>query len=315
MAYYLNSAEAAASGTTVTTANSADNGAGNALTVASGGTRIYDNSWFRGGTRSWKVTGAAGTSAVLGWSGGTSLSSSFRCYFKFDTLPASTCAVFQARNSTGHVGEFQVQSNGKFRITDSAAGGASYTTTATLSTGTTYRFEARLVVGTATTGYGQYALFVGDSTTPLETTTQSAWNLGTTAVDGWRWGKVTAAPAWDVWFDEAAWEDSGTALLGPLAGTSLVAYTTDQVVEVDTTGSVGTMTLTQTGGTTATITGPTGGVFKIVRPVNHRDVLSFDLSADGDGPAATTPIYIYPDNLTNELIYVGGGATNINNWH
>lgn len=317
MAIYTNNAEGGTNGTGVTTANSDDNNAGSVLQLSTGGTRNYSSTWANSGTTSWFVDGATTVTPILGWDAiGTSKNAAIRIYFRFTALPPSTCAFMQARSSLGnHCGEFQVQANGKIRVAE--AGGAQSTVgTYTLLTNTTYRFEASLAVGTTTSnGRLKYDLYVGDSTTAVESfDSGTTWNLNTGNVAGVRWGKLTSSPAWSLYFDDAAWNDGSTTYFGPYQGTPVLTFTGQNILELTTTGSNGTITLTQTSGTTATITGPVGEVWRIIRPAVHHDLLKFDLTATSDGSSVTSQLVIPPNNLSNDLVYLGGGASTLSNW-
>lgn len=83
----------------------------------------------------------------------------------------------------------------------------------------------------------------------------------------------------------------------PASVTVAVAqYTRTNQVKIDSTGSVGTMTLTQTDSTgeTATISGPTSGVFTVTLPATHTQTLTFDLKATNGAATDTETIAISP---------------------
>lgn len=317
MAIYTNNAEGGTNGTGVTTANSDDNNAGSVFQLSTGGTRTYSSTWANSGTTSWFVDGGAAVSALLGWDAiGVTQLAAARIYIRFTSLPPSTCAIMQFRSSLGnHCGEFQIQNDGKFRVT--SVGGAQATTgTYTLAINTTYRIEASAEAGTTTSnGRIKYSIYAGNSTTALESFDSGyAWNVNTGNISGFRWGKVTAAPAWSLYFDDAAWNDGSATFFGPYQGTPVLEFTGQNILELTTTGSNGTITLTQTSGTTATITGPVGNVWRIIRPSQHTDLLKFDLTATSDGTSVTSQLVIPPNNLSNDLVYLGGGAGTLSNW-
>lgn len=313
MTFLRNNCEGAASGTTITTANSDDNSAGDPLDISTSGTRIYDNSWTHSGTTSWKCEGTSGNTAILAWDR-TDTRLAFRGYVKFSALPSATCAILQARNS-GSMGEVQMRTDGKIQVTDDT-GAILHTTAAALSVDTTYRFEYTIEKG-ATTSNGKvsFAYYLGDSPTPVESAFVSTTaNMGTADVTSMRFGKLTGiASTWAVWFDDVAVEYGATAFIGPLLGDPIIAHTELRVVEVDTAGSNGTIAITQLSGTTATITGPTSEVFRIELPA-HTDVLRFEIEATGDGAPITETFDVAPTSLTTELIFQGGDPTDLANW-
>lgn len=215
MAVYTNNSAGAASGTSVTAANSDDNAAGDAFSVTSG-TRIYDNTWSHSGTTSFKCSGA-GAAGLLGWNVGTTGNASFKGWFWFSSLPAATQSILQCRIASpdSNGGDVMVQSNGRIRL--SLDGWISNTV---LSTSTAYRLETCWTAGaTASTGRVRLALFLGDDLVPLETHATNEVNTGTTTFSGYRFGKITSSGTWDVWWDDVTYNDGGTSFI-----TSNIAY-------------------------------------------------------------------------------------------
>lgn len=311
--FLRNNCEGAASGTSLTTANSDDNSAGDALDISTSGTRTYDNAWVNSGSTSWKCEGTSGNTAILAYDR-TDPSVATRVYFRFTGNPSATCAILQARNS-GSMGEVQMRTDGKIQVTDDT-GTILFTTASALSTSTTYRLEHYVAKGTTTSnGKVSFAYYLGDSPTPVETAFVSTTaNMGTADVTSMRFGKLTGiASTWAVWFDDVAVEYGATAFIGPLLGDPIIAHTELRVVEVDTAGSNGTIAITQLSGTTATITGPTSEVFRIELPA-HTDVLRFEIEATGDGAPITETFDVAPTSLTTELIFQGGDPTDLANW-
>lgn len=311
--FLRNNCEGAASGTSLTTANSDDNSAGDALDISTSGTRTYDNAWVNSGSTSWKCEGTSGNTAILAYDR-TDPSVATRVYFRFTGNPSATCGILQARNS-GSMGDVHMRTDGKLQVTDDA-GTILFTTASALSTSTTYRLEHYVAKGTTTSnGKVSFAYYLGDSPTPVETAFVSTTaNMGTADVTSMRFGKLTSiASTWAVWFDDVAVEYGATAFIGPLLGDPIIAHTELRVVEVDTAGSNGTIAITQLSGTTATITGPTSEVFRIELPA-HTDVLRFEIEATGDGAPITETFDVAPTSLTTELIFQGGDPTDLANW-
>ena len=315
MAYKLNNCEGATDGTSISTTNSDDNGAGDALAVSTGGTRIYSSAWANNGTTCWDCSGTSGNTAILGFTQTASAGMSVRVYFRVTALPAATCAFLQMRSDTDSAsGAIQMKTDGALEI--GTHGGVAATTTMACSVDTTYRIEWRQIKGTGSgDGTVGFKIFAGESTSPLETYESSAQNCGTNDFAAFRLGKITGiASTFAVMFDDVAMEDQGTTYLGPLLGSSDLTFTTARKITVDCTGSTGTLTCTQTTGTSVgSISGPTSSVFTITLP-DHKDVLVFEVEADGDGDPVTDTFKVYPDNLSNVLVYAGGGASDITNW-
>lgn len=215
MTVYTNNSAGAASGTTITTANSDDNSAGDALGVVTG-TRVYDNTWAHSGTTSFKSSGAA-AAGFVGFSAGTSANATFQGWFWFSALPATTQGILQCRIASpdSNGGEVQVQSNGRIRL-----GLDGWISNTVLSTSTAYRLETCWTAGaTASTGRVRLALFLGDDLVPLETHATNEVNTGTTTFSGYRFGKLTSSGTWDVWWDDVTYNDGGTSFI-----TSNIAY-------------------------------------------------------------------------------------------
>ena len=315
MAYKSNNCEGASNGTAISVANSDDNAAGDALAVTTGGTRQYTSAWANHGTTSWECSATSGNTAILGFTQTASAGMSVRVYFRVTALPSATCAFLQMRSDTDSArGAIQMKTDGKLEI--GTHGGVAATTTMACSINTTYRIEWRQIKGTGSgDGTVGFKIFAGESTSPLETYESSAQNCGTNDFAAFRLGKITGiASTFAVMFDDVAMEDQGTTYLGPLLGSSDLTFTTARKITVDCTGSTGTLTCTQTTGTSVgSISGPTSSVFTITLP-DHKDVLVFTVSADGDGDAVTDTFKVYPDNLSNVLVYAGGGASDIANW-
>lgn len=320
MAYVFNTAEGAASGTTVSLANSDDNGAGAALDVSSSGTRQYSNAYKRSGATSFKCEGTSGNTSILGWDstvGGSltvaSAAKTFRCYFWIVAAPSATCEVVQVRNA-GNGGAVQLRTDRKLNIVDDAAT-IKYTTTTVLTTLTMYRLEYRVKKGTGSgDGTIEFALFLGESTTPLDSYSTTTANQGTADFVGFRWGKLTGIASTETFYFDDVAQDDTEALLGPFVGASDLQYTVTKLYREDATASVGVVTLTQLSGTSCVITEPTSKVFEILVPA-HPDPLWFQMVADGDGDPVVDVFCIPPDNSTTiRRLRAGGDPTVLTDW-
>lgn len=314
--FLRNNCEGAASGTSLTTANSDDNSAGDALDISTSGTRTYDNAWVNSGSTSWKCEGTSGNTAILAYDR-TDPSVATRVYFRFTGNPSATCGILQARNS-GSMGDVHMRTDGKLQVTDDA-GTILFTTASALSPSTTYRLEYLVAKGTTTSnGKVRFAYYLGDSPTPVESAFVSTTaNMGTADVTSMRFGKLTGiASTWAVWFDDVAVEYGATAFIGPLLGDPELVYNIDTAIrKIPTAGSNGDITITQISGTTtATISEPTSGNFQAEFPADHTDVLTFEIEAQADGPPISETFSIYPTSLTTELIFQGGDPTDLANW-
>jgi hypothetical protein len=319
MTFVYNSAEGAANTTVVSLANSDDNSAGSAIDVVSGNP-TYSSTWANHGSLSFKCSATSGNASLIGWDstvGGSLVTASaaktFRCYFRFPAAPSATCEVVQVRNGANG-GAIQLRTDRKLNIVDDAST-IQLTTAAALTVDTTYRLEYRVKKGTgAGDGTIEFKYFLGESTSPIETYSTTSANQGTVDFVGFRWGKLTGIASTETYYFDDVAQDDTEALLGPYAGASSLAFTTTRKVTVDCTGSVGTLTCVQdTGTSVGAIAGPTSDVFTITLP-DHKDVLVFTVSADGDGAAVTDTFKVYPDNLSNVLVFTGADASDIADW-
>lgn len=309
---YRNNCEGASNGTAITTANSDDNSAGDAFTVVANTTKTFDTSTSMHGATSLKFVAAA-TNPLVGYNTGLSTKGSTRFYFRFTANPGATLSIFQVRGGGAGAASINLLTNGKLRVDDKLAAYNS-TTTTTLSINTWYRIEFMANSGT-TTGDGSlsFKLFSGDSTTALDTITTTTANVGAGAVlNDWRYG-IPLSGTGTTYVDDIAYADDSTAYLGPLAGDGLIATSETDSHIIDVTGSNGTLTMAQTGGTACTYnSSPVSNKFTIVVPA-HSDVLTFVITAVGD-TTVTKTITINPISLSNELVFQGGDSTDIDNW-
>lgn len=314
MAYISNNYEAASNGTTITVGNSDDNGAGDALAVATGGTRIYSTAWAHEGTCCADLSATSGNTVTLGFTQTDAAGMSVRQYFRVPSLPSATCAIFQMRDSADAArGSLQLRADGKIEVV-SHSDGVVYTTTTAISTSTTYRLEWRQAKGSGTGKVG-FGLYAGDSTTPLDSFSSSAMSPGTNDFVAYRFGKLTGiASTFQILFDVPAMEDQGDTLLGPLTGLTDLQYDAVRLYRVDATDSVGVVTLTQLSGTSCVVTEVSSKVFEILVP-EHPDPLWFQLVADGDGPAISDTFPIRPDTSTTiRRLRAGGDPTVLSDW-
>lgn len=184
-----------------------------------------------------------------------------------------------------------------------------------------YRLEAKIVPGAS----GTIDARVYDSTgTLVETLTQYTGQIDAPTSINFGVGH-TAAQTQTADIDEIGWSD--TDWLGPGASPAAVAYdltanhthNTATLVSwtIDATASVGTLTLSQTAGTTASVTESPTGVFTVTNP-SGVDSLVFDLEADqGGGDLDTVEVTILRSSVLERpamWVFQGGTASNIANW-
>lgn len=92
---------------------------------------------------------------------------------------------------------------------------------------------------------------------------------------------------------------SSLAIMAPAAAPGVVVLTSrTDVVELNYTGSTGTVSLAQTSGPAVTITQPTTGNFRVVMPSNRTAAIVLTATASGT-PAATATVTIGPDGAVS----------------
>lgn len=205
------------------------------------------------------------------------------------------------------------------------------TTTTALTDNTWYRVEWDV---NRAAGTQELRLYDGPhSTTALEIEAPGANSCnGSTATtfDRFYFGTVgtsTDARAY-IRYDDTGWD--ATTWLGPTgsAGAASATYdltithttdsadVADRTYEVDATGSVGAVSLTQTSGTTVSITESPTGVFTFADPGGSDDIV-LDLEADDSGDLDNLAITITraAGNIRyGERVFQGGDASVTTNW-
>lgn len=184
-----------------------------------------------------------------------------------------------------------------------------------------YRLEAKIVPGAS----GTIDARVYDSSgTLLETLTQYVGQVDSPSTINFGVGH-TSAQTHTAAIDEIGWSD--TTWLGAAAAPASVDYELSAIYTANTTnigswvldasGSIGTVTLTQTDGTTASKTESPTKVFTITNPAGV-DSLEFDLEADqGSGDVVTVPITILRSAVLERpamWVFQGGTASDIDDW-
>lgn len=230
-----------ASGTTVTTTNSAASGTAFQSASSNGATLKYSSTWKAYGTASLQVAGAvANATAYLGWSlGGSQTKVTTRFYLNYTAAPTTDIYIAVPVNSSTILGGIALNSSQQVKIKSPA--GNIYTTSSTLSPNTTYRVEATFTIGTtATNGALLLKVFLGDSTTPLSSVSPTSIDTGTTPITAFRVGKTNdAGSAGTFYIDELAVRNSAT-LFGPSGVAVLAAPTVNLGANV--TGTAASLT-------------------------------------------------------------------------
>lgn len=232
--------------TTVTTGNSAAGGnPWDLVTIGTGGTLVYDDlsgtTWYRfstAATSSMVRAEWAATSILAAWSRVYG-----RVYFRAPTGSLGSLIINLARGRVGTTQAFRLGISTGLRLTiRNAANGAAATGGVPIAVDTTYRVEWDITIGGSATGVAR--LYLGDSTTELETITASAANFGTNPVNEVGFGIASATANHPVYWLRG-FQANDTAMPGPqpptgttydlsapLSGTSGITGAPNRVVNV-----------------------------------------------------------------------------------
>src|SRR5690606_31329731 len=126
-------------------------------------------------------------------------------YLRFPSLFTVTSAICQLHNGSGNAASLNLTTTGRIQV-NNAAGTTVFTTDleSPLEPDTWYRVELRAVRGTGTSdGTIEFAYYLGDTHTPVESFSSSSVNAGTAQLTNARIGRVFGATAdtTQVWID------------------------------------------------------------------------------------------------------------------
>jgi hypothetical protein len=245
-------------GTTVTTANSDDNG-GNAfdlVNIGAGTICAYEVTGVIHGTSSIRLQSSTTTSTVqVGWTDTGATSAVARWYENFTTLPTALMqhgVNFRGNTGATSLARTEINTDGTFRCVMGATTG-SYSGSA-LSTGTTYRFEAVATGFNGGSGTITVTAYVGESGSAYTSATVSGATTSFTC-DTVRFGKFNGAGNFDALVDSLA-ANIGSST--PIGAVPLDATPTPAVV--GRTATVPAPTVTATGNITPAVVPATSSV-------------------------------------------------------
>lgn len=313
-----------AHGDPVTTASSEVDGSGDKLDISSSSaspvaTRTYDTTEYLHGPSSAFIDMPAGSYLTFGYlclPADAEPLSQFRGYVKVPSWPSATASIVRFRGTNGSDDVNRVivylQSNGRLQVVSGA-----YTWTSAISevlpVDTWVRVELRCNI---TAGTIHFAWYEEESTSALGSMSASGVDFQTsTGIARAYWGQLFAVlPSdWEMWWDSVAWYLGGPdQFIGPYQGDPNIEFTNNRAIEVDTTGSTGTLSLTELSDTSADISSLVSDVYTITPVPNHAR-MEFELEAAGS-PTDTKTFMIEGVNLNNELIFISGDSSDIANW-
>lgn len=238
------------------------------------GTTTYDNAVSHNGSTAGKfqTTGLSG-SPFAAWTSGVSATTVYiRFYFYVTALPSGNISLSQILSGTTVVASVRLTSAGKIvQLRNGTT--VSATGTATMSTGTWYRIEQKVVAGTGTAGSVETRIYVGDSTTATETLTESSTSVGSAAAATIaRFGLPVGLASTLVYIDDAAFSDIN-AFIGPTGPPTVAgAATLSEAGAISAAGSVrqaGSGTLSEGSTLTGTATAGLPPTDEITEPFTY----------------------------------------------
>ena len=290
MALLVNTNETGqANGTDVTTGNSGGN-AGDAwgTVLTTGGTLKYSTSYPSHGTLSLALKSTSNADCYVNWATTAARTCAFRFYFQTDSVSFSACtrsASVLSATPTYYAG-ILIDTTGHLAIQDTA-GVTKATTTGAFSANTVYRIEASVDnSGGSAAGVMVVNAYIGDSTSPISNMqiTVSASNFGGGNIANFRLGRFTgtAATGTTFRFDDVAFRDGSTTLIGP-----------SKVV------TLSSVSATSPSSTTATVTGSAdAGTLYTTWQVNYGTTASYGSNSTGGSYAPNTTAGAISETLT-----------------
>jgi uncharacterized protein YodC (DUF2158 family) len=299
-----------------------------AVTVSGGATLTYSNTEaVSGGSSMYVDSPSTSGIAYCRWDDGAAFTQlATRMYIMLPTLPSASTTFFQVQQTTSSLRTIgiSIASDGRLVATDSA-GAATWHSNGVLSTDIWYRIEIRMDRGVGTTWVETYQ---GHSSTMLADQSFTATGMAmTTASQRVAFGKYSGTSICGYYVDDCVAQSGTLTAIGPLpiptasytltgvypANSSLLTSWT-----VNSAASVGTATLTQLSGTTATVTGshPT---FTITNPTGSDDLLfRLDATSGSSTDSATFTLQrgsgAAPTGNKQRYTFQGGTVSDTGNW-
>lgn len=208
--------------------------------------------------------------------------------YEIATMPAAAVAIFSCYNAGTKANDVRQQADGTLQIRDGSSNSRFVSTPLTVG----QKYIIGLRVDSAGNGGHRLKIYNADTGALVQdsgaltnagfaqaATTELRLGLQSSSTGRIKISRLRG--------DDAAEPDKGISLPNPV-----VAYTRSTVTTINTAGSNGTMSLTQTSGPTATISGSVGGVFTITHPEPLTSSMTFNLVANDAGVTATQVITI-----------------------
>src|ERR1035437_7439987 len=234
-----NSFDGGTNGVTISAANSggASGDAFTAVTVISPDAMVFDNTRAAHGAMSAKLTGGSSANMCsVTYDATPATAFAVRAYFYFTALPTADhwLIAMYAADHTTRLLSMHINGAGKLRLSDASGTTGVWTAAATMPVNQWVRIDLYGSCGSTTTNATiKGGVYLGDSTTPIETIYSTAvGNLGTAqqlgrVVIGKASSSTFATP---YWVDDIKADDTATGLLGPFVTSTITNSQTDGAI-------------------------------------------------------------------------------------
>lgn len=213
--------EAGTNGNTISTSDTGSGNAFDTVTLGTGASAIYDTGSAVHAALGCKFgNGTAGGNSFLAWTsagklGGTFTSFAFRHYIQIPSAPHVGANVCRVMSSAANAARVAISTGSKLQMFNAANTQVGVNSTTTLSNATVYRLEVQIVAST-TAGSIAWQLYSGESTTALETASQTGLVL-TASFDEFRPVDITTSSIQTiVQTDDIALVTGTTTAIGPV---------------------------------------------------------------------------------------------------
>lgn len=310
-----------AAGAAITSANSANNGAGDAFTVSTSGTgTLTAQPGAFSGTNCMQVSSTGnGNAAYVEWAVTSGNTHSVRLYYKHSTSSYYYGHIYAPVNSSGLNPILARISNDSLVINDlNGSLWTGYWTGSahpTLTVGTWYRIELQMTVNpsSSTGGLVKCDLFEGNSATPVAQLSASGRKLNTDPITAHRFGRhKTDQTSHTYLMDDIATEDTIT-WIGPSAAATTTSTTTTTTTAAPTTTTSTTTSTTTAGTTTSTTTSTTTAAPTTTTTTTTSTTTTTTTVWNQLAPTlnlAATDIYV-PQGLPGDITWTDGDADTI----
>lgn len=206
-------------GVTCSTANvlAVDGAAASSVSPGAGGTITFESDSPHEGTTGLKFTPGTATGQVRLPFVAASSTGAFSGYHRAASLPPATRDILNLRHASGQIMRLAVDTSGRLLSRTAAGGAIAQTATGVWVANRHNRIELVFNVGNAgATDSYTATIYDGDSTTPLDTLTSSAVDLGTADAVSVDIGHPNnSSSGWETLWDSIQMDNGATSEIGP----------------------------------------------------------------------------------------------------